>query len=197
MKFKINIFSILSISIFLILASTIISFAYENATTSNEDIILSDDEYFKVISELENISYAEAKEKILSERLVNRSDTEQVVNILKTVEKKINNHFTLKCSAYLEVAQDKLSKKYIEILNVRAPYVDLSGVTLNSTMSGSLDPKIENNKTVTIFCNGSITYTISKSVNIGADILGVNIGEGQNNDWIYRYDVHEKFRIGV
>ena len=101
------------------------------------DRIVSDYEYFTAVVEYEGISYNDAKTKVTQARKLLRGSPESIVTIHRTVTKSTTPDFTLKCSAYLEVVRDNITGNYIEIPEVIAPYVDLSGPTIDTTSSST------------------------------------------------------------
>lgn len=156
-----------------------------------KDVLVSQDEYIRAVAEHEKISYSEAETEIENARTIARVAPESVVTIQRSVTKRLNSSYTLKCTAYLDVARDNRTNNYIEILNVKAPYVDLVGPSLKSTMSGSTDFSICGTK-ATIYCNGTITYALpTAALSVGG--LGVSLGTNVTGDRLYRYDVSTTF----
>lgn len=170
--------------------------AKENEDVMVKDVIVSQEEYIQAISKYENLPYKEAEEEIRLDRIQARVDPESVVTILRSVTRKVNSSFYLRCTAYLDVVRDNLTNRYIEIIDVKAPNVDLAGPCTDSAMSGSCSSSCSGTS-ATVYCNGSITYTISTSASIGTDILGVQVGVSVGGNTIYRYPVSTTFVFTV
>lgn len=166
--------------------------AKENEDIIVQDKIVSQEEYIHTVSKYENLSYKEAAEEIKQDRIQARVEPESVVTILRSVTKVVNGSFSLTCTAYLDVVRDNLTNKYIEIIAVRAPYVDLTGPITDSTMSGSYSPVYSGTR-ATVYCNGAVTYTLSTSASIGTDIQGVQVGFSAGGNTIYRYPISTSF----
>lgn len=155
------------------------------------DEIISEDEYIAVVAKSENLTCEEAKELIANDREIARVAPESVVTIHRTVTKKVNNDFSLQCSAYLDVVRDNRTSDYIEITAVRAPYVDLVGPSIKSTMSGNTDYTISGTK-ATVYCNGSITYS-APSTSVSVNFPGVSVSTDVSGNIVYRYSVNTTF----
>lgn len=156
-----------------------------------EDVVVTQGEYIKAVAEYEQISYSEAAEEIEKTRNIARVEPESVVTIHRTVMKKVKTIYDLRCSAYLDVVRDNRTGRYIEILAVRAPYVDLSGNSIGATMSGSTSYTIATTK-ATVYCNGSIIYTVPSNT-MSVNFPGISVGTTVSGDKIYRYDVNTTF----
>lgn len=165
---------------------------------SIENRIVSDSEYINLVAAEENISYSEAERLIYENRKAARIDPETVVDIHRSVSKKVNKDFELQCSVYMEVVRDNMNHDYIEILAVRAPNVSLVGPYVNAKMgSSALEAEVTGTKAATVYCNGTIEYTIPATVSSGFSFPGVGVSVGVGYDINYSYDVSEQFNFTI
>lgn len=172
------------------------SYASESGDVVIEDVIVTKDEYIKAVAEYEQISYSMAAQEIENTRNIARVAPESVVTIHRTVTEPVNGSYTLRCSAYLEVVRDNRTSRFIEIISVQAPYVDLVGTSVNATMSGSTSYTVDK-KVAQVFCNGTITYTVPGNT-VSIELLpGISLGTTASGDLKYRYNVNKIFRFTV
>lgn len=162
------------------------------------DRIVSEEEYINAVAQSYNLSYEEAKTFINENRKAARIDPETVVDIHRSVSKKVNKDFELQCSVYMEVVRDNMNHDYIEILAVRAPNVSLVGPYVNVKMgSSALEAEVTGTKAATVYCNGTIEYTIPATVSSGFSFPGVGVSVGVGYDINYSYDVSEQFNFTI
>ena len=134
---------------------------------SIENRIVSDSEYINLVAAEENISYSEAERLIYENRKVARIDPETVVDIHRSVSKKVNKDFELQCSVYMEVVQDNMNHDYIDIkgarennlknIDIRIPrdkFVIMTGVSGSGKTSLAFD---------TVYAEGQRRYVESLS----------------------------------
>lgn len=163
---------------------------------SIENRIVSDSEYINLVAAEENISYSEAERLIYENRKAARIDPESVVILERTVTKKVNRDFELKCTAFLEVLRDNAHRQYIEILSIKSPNVSLVGTHVNASMgSAGVEGKVESKTEAKVYCNGSIQYSISTDVSASLDPPGYSIGGGVGTTENYVYDVNSIFHF--
>lgn len=156
------------------------------------DTIISREEYISAIAKYEGTKYEEAESTIFSQTDITRLPPESVVVIHRKIYKTINSAWDLVCSVYIEALRDNRTSDYIEIVAVRAPYVDLEYFSdpVGATMNGNAEASFSGT-TVTIYYNGSVTYSI-EGLDVSIELLpGVSVGG--SSSILYRYSVSTTF----